>query len=180
MIRRDPDLHFFLFVRTFKQQHTQQMFTLKWIALRIILFQDIKYFTQPLNFPVMRINSKSFCWHKSVKRRLPSSPYGLRRDKCGFVPPFFCKKNGGERVSCCNLLNKLKNRIVLLQQPQVLHIMALPPYKSVFLFLGIFRGFSFFYGEEMGMFLNANQPSSEPGVKPISLIIRRHKNIACF
>jgi hypothetical protein len=95
-----------------------------------------------------------------------------------FVRHFLGKKNGGERVSRCNLLNKLKNRIVLLQQPQVWHIMALPPYKSVLTFLGNFRGFSFFYGEEMGMFLNANQPSSEPGVKPTSLIIRRHGNIA--
>ena len=90
------------------------------------------------------------------------------------------QKNGGERVSCCNLLNKLKNRIVLLQQPQVWHIMALPPYKSVLTFLGDFRGFSFFYGEEMGMFLNANQPSSGPGFKPSSLVIRRHRNIAHF
>jgi hypothetical protein len=30
-----------------------------------------------------------------VKRNLPSSPYGLRRDKYVFVPPFFWQKNGG-------------------------------------------------------------------------------------
>ena len=34
---------------------------------------------------------------RTVKRRLPSSPYGLRRDKCVFVRHFFDKKNGGER-----------------------------------------------------------------------------------
>ena len=32
---------------------------------------------------------------RTVKRRLPSSPYGLRRDKCVFVRHFFGKKNGG-------------------------------------------------------------------------------------
>ena len=30
------------------------------------------------------------------------------------------------------------------------------------------------------MFLNANQPSSRPGVKPSSLVIWRHRNIAHF
>ena len=34
---------------------------------------------------------------RTVKRRLPSSPYGLRRDKCVFVSPFFCKKKWRER-----------------------------------------------------------------------------------
>ena len=35
-----------------------------------------------------------------------------------------------------------------------------------------------FHGENMGKILNANQPISKPGIKPSSLLIWRHQNIA--
>ena len=47
-------------------------------------------------------------------------------------------------------------------------------------FWGIFGDFSLFMGKKWGCILIANEPSSRPGVKPSSLIIRRHKNIAHF
>ena len=47
-------------------------------------------------------------------------------------------------------------------------------------FWGIFGDFSLFMGKKWGCILIANEPSSRPGVKPSSLIIRRHKKYSTF
>ena len=44
---------------------------------------------------------------RTVKRRLPSSPYGLRRDKCGFVRHFFAKKWRRAFLSSPAILNHI-------------------------------------------------------------------------
>ena len=88
------------------------------------------------------------------------------------------QKNGGEGVNFSSLDFTLKNRYITLIYPELWHFIAHHRQNPEINKTGKKWGKPHFMGKKWGSLLFAYQPISEPGIKPSSLLIWRHQNIA--